>query len=305
MPSSTIIVRPYGCTIPRRFGSRSMSSKRQQTTTANNSNTYTQIVSFKSPSSLAIKASVANLEWLLTKRRHNLSSLYLGGRPAHLPPSICGMTVASGAQALAENMLHAPGDASRRTRRGRRTRVHRGVNLGIGPRNRLWMWQAARTTWPLKTTCLSPFAPRPQSMPKRTRGRHVTKLSSRTITAPSSPYTARCAPVLAFGRAKRAGASAQALACGTRRRYQTTSGTGSSRAWKLFILAPRMLLTRTTHTGAQGHAELLGRAAALQRGEWLLLLRLARRLCNPARDSPPAGHDEITERKRQQTCAKV
>ena len=47
--------RAYGCKILRSFGSRSMSSKRQQTTTANNSNKYTQIVSFKRPSSLAIK----------------------------------------------------------------------------------------------------------------------------------------------------------------------------------------------------------------------------------------------------------
>ena len=109
--------------------------------------------------------------------------------------------------------------------------------------------------------------------------------------------------VLALGRARRFAASAQALARGTRRRYHF--GHRQLKGMEVFTLAPRMLLARTTHAGAQGRAELLGRAAAFQRGEWLRLLRSARRLRNPARDSPPAGHDEITERKRQQACAKV
>ena len=48
---------------------------------------------------------------------------------------------------------------------------------------------------------------------------------------------------------------------------------GAARAWKLFLLAPRMLLARTNQHGSQGRAELLGRAAAFQRGDWLQLLR--------------------------------
>ncbi|CAE7416640.1 unnamed protein product, partial [Symbiodinium pilosum] len=83
------------------------------------------------------------------------------------------------------------------------------------------------------------------------------------------------------------------------------TGTGSSRAWKLFILAPRMLLARTALQGPQGRAELLGRATAFQRGEWLQLLQSARRACDPARDAPALPPDEVCERKRRQACAKV
>ncbi|CAE7238875.1 unnamed protein product [Symbiodinium natans] len=62
-----------------------------------------------------------------------------------------------------------------------------------------------------------------------------------------------------------------------------------SRAWKLCVLAPRMLLSR---------------AAAFRRGEWARLLAAVRR-SNPPR-SQRGGDDAevVAERKREQTCAK-
>ena len=59
-------------------------------------------------------------------------------------------------------------------------------------------------------------------------------------------------------------------------------GVDAARAWKLFLLASRMLLTRTDQHGWQGRAELLGRASAFQRGDWLQLLQAAGRACRPA-----------------------
>ena len=57
--------------------------------------------------------------------------------------------------------------------------------------------------------------------------------------------------------------------------------------------------------GSQGRAELLGRASALQRGDWLQLLQAARRACRPAQDAPPTDPAAIAERKRHQACFKV
>ena len=82
-------------------------------------------------------------------------------------------------------------------------------------------------------------------------------------------------------------------------------GVDAARAWKLFLLAPRMLLTRTDQHGSQGRAELLGRASAFQRGDWLQLLQAARRACRPAQDAPPTDPAAIAERKRHQACFKV
>ncbi|CAE7940818.1 unnamed protein product, partial [Symbiodinium sp. KB8] len=80
---------------------------------------------------------------------------------------------------------------------------------------------------------------------------------------------------------------------------------GASRAWKLFLLTPRMLLARTEQRGSHGRAELLGRAAAFQRGDWIQLLQSARRVSRPAHDTPTLPPDEVAERKRHQACAKV
>jgi len=60
-------------------------------------------------------------------------------------------------------------------------------------------------------------------------------------------------------------------------------GAPALRAWKLFVLAPRMLLARTAHRGAQGRAELLARATAFQRGDWIALLEAARRATSQRR----------------------
>ena len=85
----------------------------------------------------------------------------------------------------------------------------------------------------------------------------------------------------------------------------SAEGVDAARAWKLFLLAPRMLLTRTDQHGSQGRAELLGRASAFQRGDWLQLLQAARRACRPAQDAPPTDPAAIAERKRHQACFKV
>ena len=59
------------------------------------------------------------------------------------------------------------------------------------------------------------------------------------------------------------------------------------RAWKLFLLAPRMLLARPAiKRGPGGREELLSRAAAFQQGEWIRLLREARQLPG-AEDAAP------------------
>ena len=85
----------------------------------------------------------------------------------------------------------------------------------------------------------------------------------------------------------------------------SAEGVDAARAWKLFLLAPRVLLTRTDQHGSQGRAELLGRASAFQRGDWLQLLQAARRACRPAQDAPPTDPAAIAERKRHQACFKV
>ena len=48
------------------------------------------------------------------------------------------------------------------------------------------------------------------------------------------------------------------------------------RAWKLFLLLPRMLLTRTRMKGEDGKNEFFSRIRAFHRGEWLTLVQQAR-----------------------------
>ena len=83
------------------------------------------------------------------------------------------------------------------------------------------------------------------------------------------------------------------------------TGPNASRAWKLFLLAPRMLLARPEQQGLQGQATLLARAAVFRRGEWRQLLAAARP--GPRAREPPTELDpaEASERKRQRACAKV
>jgi hypothetical protein len=49
------------------------------------------------------------------------------------------------------------------------------------------------------------------------------------------------------------------------------------RAWKLFLLLPRMLLSRTKQKGEDGKAEFFSRFRSFQRGDWLKLVQQARR----------------------------
>ena len=49
------------------------------------------------------------------------------------------------------------------------------------------------------------------------------------------------------------------------------------RAWKLFLLLPRMLLTRTKYQGEDGKAEFFSRFRAFKRGDWMTLVQQARR----------------------------
>ena len=78
-----------------------------------------------------------------------------------------------------------------------------------------------------------------------------------------------------------------------------------SRAWKLFLLAPRMLLARPKQRGAQGRAELLGRAEAFQRGAWQSLLQSARHHTPSGGQETLLSPEEVVERKRELACAKV
>ena len=79
----------------------------------------------------------------------------------------------------------------------------------------------------------------------------------------------------------------------------------ASRAWKLFLLAPRMLLARTHLHGARGRDELLARAAAFRRREWAQLLVAARRSTPVRKQRADVAAEDVAERKREQACAKV
>ena len=83
------------------------------------------------------------------------------------------------------------------------------------------------------------------------------------------------------------------------------SAIAASRAWKLFLLTPRMLLARTPQQGSQGRAELLSRAAKFQRGEWPQLLRSARQAAQQPTSRNEPQQDGAGERKRRRVCAKV
>ena len=89
-----------------------------------------------------------------------------------------------------------------------------------------------------------------------------------------------------------------------RKQYRRLSAT--SRAWKLFLLTPRMLLAGTAQAGAEGRAELLGRAAALERGDWVRLLRGARANSGRPDSARPAQEAETLQMDRpRRACVKV
>ena len=79
-----------------------------------------------------------------------------------------------------------------------------------------------------------------------------------------------------------------------------------ARAWKLFLLTPRMLLARTAETGAAGRRELLARVGAYERAEWPALLERARAQHRPARGaSNIADAEAAAAHRREVACAKV
>jgi len=78
------------------------------------------------------------------------------------------------------------------------------------------------------------------------------------------------------------------------------AGITAERAWKLFLLVPRLVLTRPRETGAFGRAALLQRIQAFEAGHWRELLKAAQPL---ERRSPRSTTD--VERMRERACAQV
>ena len=86
-----------------------------------------------------------------------------------------------------------------------------------------------------------------------------------------------------------------------------TRGTASqqTRAWKLFLLAPRFLLHRAREPGTVGREALLQRSRDFLSGRWDSLLGAARAAAG-ARAATDAADDEAArERRRSLACANV
>ncbi|CAE7939482.1 unnamed protein product [Symbiodinium sp. KB8] len=66
-----------------------------------------------------------------------------------------------------------------------------------------------------------------------------------------------------------------------------------------------MLLARPAHQGADGRAELLERATAFDRGDWLQLLEAARAHRRQAVARPTVEAEALETGKRDRACAKV
>ena len=210
-----------------------------------------------------------------------------------------GLAVATAAQTLAEDMQHAPACAASRPRRSRRARRGRGRAHN---RERVQDVPSCRSASADGDPGV-PVCPTPAAAAQADAWLSLDDVDLQEELRHPVPTLQDVPPFL---RAAVRGALVQALErLRAERSEGAATGTRSSRAWKLFILAPRMLLARTALRGPQGRAELLGRATAFQRGEWLQLLQSARRVCDPARDAPALPPDEVCERKRRQACAKV
>ncbi len=67
------------------------------------------------------------------------------------------------------------------------------------------------------------------------------------------------------------------------------------RAWKLFLLLPRMLLSRTKMKGEEGKAEFFSRVRAFHRGEWVKLVQQARL---PKRKKAQRGGTDVEAKLR-------
>ena len=88
--------------------------------------------------------------------------------------------------------------------------------------------------------------------------------------------------------------------------YAEEDGARVERAWKLFLLTPRMLLARPESQGAVGRQELLERLLAFERGDWVELLTGAQAGRSHARGSSGGSADARTaERRREAACTKV
>ena len=79
------------------------------------------------------------------------------------------------------------------------------------------------------------------------------------------------------------------------------AGITSERAWKLFLLVPRMLLGRPDQSGATGRATLLQRVTDFEAGRWTPLLRPAR----PSAQQRPPTSSPQPDRTRERACAQV
>ena len=83
------------------------------------------------------------------------------------------------------------------------------------------------------------------------------------------------------------------------------SPSGCLRAWKLFLLLPRLLLTRSDAIGAQGRAELLHRLELFWRGSWAELHRLSRRAAERQGRPQPERLGDTSEARAARACTLV
>ena len=101
------------------------------------------------------------------------------------------------------------------------------------------------------------------------------------------------------------------LAAGVRRAFvhalrglhspNPAAGITAERAWKLFLLVPRLLLTRTSEMGPAGRTALLQRLQAVEAGRWCELLDAAM----PSTAQPQRSPGSDVERMRERACAQV
>ncbi|CAK0900915.1 unnamed protein product, partial [Prorocentrum cordatum] len=75
--------------------------------------------------------------------------------------------------------------------------------------------------------------------------------------------------------------------------------------WTLFLLAPRLLLSKPKGADAEGRQELLERAQRFRQGDWLALLHEANTTAGARAAPRPATEVQQQERRREQACAHV
>ena len=80
---------------------------------------------------------------------------------------------------------------------------------------------------------------------------------------------------------------------------------GCLRAWKLFLLLPRLLLTRSDAIGVQGRAELLHRLKLFWRGSWAELHRLSRRAAGRQGRPQPERLGDTSKARAARACTLV